>query len=93
MMANPSEDKILDEILPWLNQKIQVKKEGITPATELITDNLIDSMEFLEMVSFLEEKFNIELDPDVLTPENFKTPMTVASMVAASLDKHPDLNQ
>jgi acyl carrier protein len=91
-MAKPSKEKILDEILPWLNEKIQIKKEGVAPATELITENLIDSMEFLELVSFLEEKFNIELDPDVLTPENFKTPLTVASMVAASLDKHPDLN-
>ena len=91
-MAKPSKEKILDEILPWLNEKIQIKKEGVAPATELITENLIDSMEFLELVSFLEEKFNIELDPDVLTPENFKTPLTVASMVAASLDKHPDFN-
>lgn len=91
-MAKMNKDNILENILSWLGNKIQNKKEDINPATELITNNLIDSMEFLELVSFLEEKFNIELDPDVLTPENFKTPSHVAAMVADSFEKQQGLN-
>jgi len=85
-MARSKLDQILVDILPWLCDKVQDKNREIKPETELITDNLLDSMEFLELVSFLEEKFNIELDPDILIPENFKTPKDIASMVAGTLD-------
>ena len=81
-MAQLTTEQILDSLLPWLGGKIQGTDREINAKTELITENLLDSMEFLELVSFLEEQFNIELDPDILTPENFKTPTDIANMVA-----------
>ena len=85
-MNNTDIDKVMTDLLPWLASKIQDKKQDLNPGTELITQNLLDSMEFLELVSYLEEKYSIELDPDVLTPENFKTPTDIARMVCNTIN-------
>ena len=83
-MTQTNPKQILDSILPWLSSKVQDTNREIDAGTELIKENLLDSMEFLELVSFLEETFNIELDPDLLTPENFNTPSDIANMVSAA---------
>ena len=85
-MSNTDIDKVMKDLLPWLASKMQDKNQDLNPGTELITQNLLDSMEFLELVSYLEEKYNIELDPDVLTPENFKTPTDIARMVCNTIN-------
>ena len=56
----------------------------VTEATELLATNLLDSMDFLNLVAHLEESFGIKLDPDDLSPENFETPATVAALVERS---------
>jgi acyl carrier protein len=83
-MTEITTDQIVNDLLPWLHKKIQGGQE-LNSKTDLIKHNLLDSMEFLELVSFLEKKYNIELDPDSLTPDNFKTPNDIAKMVERAL--------
>lgn len=84
-MTQSDVNQILDSILPWLRNKTQDSNREIDPGTELIKENLLDSIEFLELVSFLEDTFNVELDADLLTPENFNTPSDIANMVSGVL--------
>lgn len=42
----------------------------------------IDSLGLLEMVSFLEEEFDVVLDQDVMTLENFETVTRIATTVS-----------
>lgn len=46
---------------------------NLTPTTELIRSGIIDSLATLELVSFLEERFGIELGPQDVGPENLGT--------------------
>ncbi|NNF53746.1 MAG: acyl carrier protein [Acidimicrobiales bacterium] len=51
----------------------------VKPDTDLLTTGLVDSLGAMELVHFLEEHRNIDIDPVDVTIENFGT---VNSMVA-----------
>lgn len=58
-----------------------------TPTAELAADRLLleegvlDSLGLQQLVSFIESEFDIEIDDDYLTPENFESVRAIASFV------------
>ena len=48
----------------------------------LIDNRVVDSVALVQMVSFLEERYDIEIDDEELTPENFGTLRSIADFVA-----------
>ncbi len=44
--------------------------DGLKDETSFLDEGIIDSTGILEVVDFLEEEFNIEVDDDELIPEN-----------------------
>lgn len=82
-MSTPlTADDVLAEMLPWLHAEITDNDTQIGPQTQVIADNLLDSMDLLRLVSHLENRFNISIDPNLIVPENFATPEVVASLIA-----------
>lgn len=45
----------------------------IGPGTDLLAGDLLDSMGITQTVVFLEERFGVEVEPDDLVPENFRS--------------------
>ena len=58
-------DKVL-EILKAANDTIDYANE-----TSLVTSGLIDSLELMEIISELEDAFDIEIGMEEIVPENF----------------------
>jgi len=54
--------------------------EAIHAHTELIGDGILDSLGVLNLVGFLEERFNILLPVEEFVPENFRTPSAIAAL-------------
>ncbi len=52
---------------------------------EALVNNLLDSMDILNLVGFLEERFGVRVEDDELVPENFETLRAVASFVSGKL--------
>jgi acyl carrier protein len=46
------------------------KDEGLADDTSFLDEGIIDSTGILELVSFIEEEFNIKLADEELVPEN-----------------------
>ena len=46
------------------------KDEGLADDSSFLDEGIIDSTGILELVSFIEEEFNITVDDDDLIPEN-----------------------
>ena len=69
-------------ILGWLREmavhSIDLK---ITADTELIEQGVLDSLQILNLVGFIEEKFGVTLPVEEFVPENFKTAVTIAATV------------
>ncbi len=49
---------------------------------DLFDSELIDSMELLELIMHLEEEFNLSIDQDLMSVDNFRTLERIAETVA-----------
>ena len=52
----------------FLNEKISLQENDSLSET-----GVIDSITLLQLVDFLESKYNIEIPVEIITPENFDT--------------------
>ncbi len=68
-------EKVL-EVLCQVNPKIVNNVEA-----DLLETGLIDSFEIVNVVMELEGALNIEIDPELVTPENFQTVDAIAKLV------------
>ena len=69
-------------------------KEEINPTAEfefdlslnLLEAGILDSTAVVELVLWLEETFELEIDPEALTPDNFATLDAMVSFIEAQRD-------
>jgi acyl carrier protein len=57
------------------------RKKGLNDTVNLLESGIIDSLGILELVTFLEQQFGIQVEDDELVPENFQTTGTLAAFV------------
>ena len=53
------------------------------PDTDLLSAHLIDSFDMVRLVSDIEEEFDIELDPEDIVPEHFRSEKAMADLIVA----------
>jgi acyl carrier protein len=59
--------------------------ELLTPSTELIRSGILDSLATLQLVTYLENRFGIELEPQDVDPGNLGTLADVDRLVRSKL--------
>lgn len=52
--------------------------KGLSDTTPLLEKHIVDSTGVLEIVSFLEDRFKIQVEDDELTPENLNSIKSIA---------------
>jgi acyl carrier protein len=74
---------VIDTVTAWLRRAAAPRIRGeLTPDTELVVQGILDSIEILNLVSFLEEHFGVSVPIDDFIPENFATPRAIAELVS-----------
>ncbi|MCH5270296.1 MAG: acyl carrier protein [Lachnospiraceae bacterium] len=68
-------EKVL-EILCQVNPKVADNVDA-----DLLETGIIDSFEIVNIVMELEEAFNIEIDPELITSINFQTVNAIVDMI------------
>jgi acyl carrier protein len=76
-IQDPQLDKIAFELCAYLKSNIVDKNITIEPDTSFAKLG-IDSLSTIELVLFIERKFNVSLPEGELIPENFKSARTLA---------------
>jgi acyl carrier protein len=76
-MEKISKEHICNELLLFVQSAILDSSVSITPDT-LFSDIGIDSMSIIELVLFIERKFEVAISEKDLTPENLKSIQTLA---------------
>lgn len=76
-MKDISIDTISVELCSFIQAMIVDKRIAVGPRTEFSQIG-IDSLSLIELVLFVERKFNIALPEEDLLPENFKSAETLA---------------
>lgn len=72
---------ILEEFLPGENPA------ALTPDMQLMTTGILDSLATLELVSFLEKRYGIQLEAHELDPSRIGTLNNIAQLVQTKLGK------
>lgn len=70
---------ILETLLPGEDP------EALSASTELVRSGILDSLATLELVSFLEKQFDIELEAHDVGPGNLGTLEDIARLVRSKL--------
>ena len=59
--------------------------EAQVSADEPLIGNFVDSVDVLNLILFIEERYDIHIQDDEVTPENFETISHLAALVARKL--------
>ena len=59
--------------------------DALTPATQLLTSGILDSLATVELVSFLERQYSIELEAHDTDPSRLGTLADIARQVQSKL--------
>ncbi|OQA47280.1 MAG: hypothetical protein BWY47_01443 [Bacteroidetes bacterium ADurb.Bin302] len=73
-----SKDIIRDYIIEEL---MMGESAGINDQTSLRTTGMVDSTSMMDLVGFVEEKFNITISDNDVIPENFDSIAAIAALV------------
>jgi acyl carrier protein len=64
-----------------------VDAEDLEASMNLLDDGVLDSLRLMRLIQFISERFSVELQPDEVVPQNFRTLDTVAALVDRKLDE------
>jgi acyl carrier protein len=70
-----------EDLLSYLRDEQYVEIEGIDGATPLFSSGLIDSFALVEMMTFIEDKAGVRVEPADITLENVDTIQLILQFV------------
>ena len=76
---------IQEQVRKFLGEELQAPQEALANDYPLITNHVIDSLGLLQIVSFLESEFSVEVQDEEIVPENFDTIAAIAKLAESKL--------
>ena len=81
-------EDVTQSVINWIKS---VQKDAgpvnISADTVVAEQKLLDSLQIMDLVMFLETSYQINIPLDALTETNFSWPRAISAMVAGLLDK------
>ena len=78
----PNNIEIKNKIRQFIEAKSPVASQGkLSDKDSLLDNNIIDSMGFLDLVTFVESEFDIVVEDDELLTDNFDSIESIAEFV------------
>ncbi len=85
MTATPDHDELAAALLAMINAEVSLDpSEEVVADTDLLLTGLVDSLGVVQIVSWLEDRLGIEIDPSEVVLENFQTVEQMLAFVARS---------
>ena len=72
---------IESEIINEIANLTRIKKEELDVSTKLYNSNIVSSLQMLDLISRIEEKFKIVIRPEELYEENFKDVSALSNLI------------
>jgi acyl carrier protein len=68
-------------ILEWIRTNcIRGDSPGVDPDSKLLESGVLDSLQVVQVVGFVESHFGVSVDLEDLTPENFESARRIAAL-------------
>ena len=75
-------DNVESDILEYLREELGAPAD-LTPAAPLFSNGTVDSFDLIRILSFLDERFGVEVTPLEVSLENFDTVRSMCALVMA----------
>jgi acyl carrier protein len=85
-MSNLDQSTIISDVHQFVLNTTFGNKEKITNSSFLFKDGYFDSMGFVALIAFLEEKYKVKVNDDELLEENFESIQAIADFVSKKLN-------
>lgn len=79
VIVSTVKDFIMTEFLPGEDPN------ELTPATALMSGGILDSLATLRLVSFIEEQYNVQVEPHEMGAEYFDSLTEIAKLIQSKL--------
>ena len=78
-----TQESTIEIIQAFIRDRFLYDRPGteLTPDLPLIEQRLIDSLQLMQLVQFLQERFGVWIDVTDLVPENFETINSMAALI------------
>jgi acyl carrier protein len=73
-------DECERHVLAYLRETL-VRGGQVGPETQLLSSGLLDSMALTHLVEFVEETFSVAIPDELLGPDAFRTPHSLAELI------------
>ena len=69
----------------YIQEQFMYDKPGVTldEDTHLVKDGIVDSLGIFMLISFMDEKLGVKIEPEDVVIENFETLKAIANLVSA----------
>ena len=79
--------KLENMVIGWITDTVDnTNNITIDKSTQIAKHHLLDSLQIMDLVMFLEKENNIKIPLDALTEANFRTPDSIMTMVEGVLN-------
>ncbi len=77
-------DAILETIRKFIQSEIMhgSVKGSLDPDLNLLEEGILDSLGLQQLITFLEDKYDVAIDDEDLLPENFSTVNSIAQLIS-----------
>jgi len=82
-----SKEDIKEKIVKIIEESSGYEEGEISKVSNLISDEIIDSLGMIELISFLEKEFNVIFSEDDLVLENFETLDKIVDLIELKISK------
>ena len=82
-----SKEDLKEKIVKIIEELSGIDEEEISKVSNLISDEIIDSLGMIELISFLEKEFNVIFSEDDLVLENFETLNKIIDLIELKISK------
>lgn len=81
---------IKEEIIRYISIKSKIPTRELSEDTGIYNSGIISSLNLLELMSHIEKKYNIIINPEELREENFKDTHTLSKFIQSKITENND---
>ena len=87
-MNSPTRNEIVEKLRQYMEKNFPLfSLQDVSMSDDLIEKGIIDSLGYLEIINYVEDKFDITVKDSEVTPENFQSIDTIASYIQNRLSR------
>lgn len=86
MTDMPTVEDVMEIVRNFIADDLErAPADSLTPDYPLVDRDVVDSLAIFQIVSLLEDEFEIEIDDDEITPANFQTLRAMGGFVRSKI--------